>query len=205
MRTLCKTCAWADSLVPVYPCKWGQGERQGSKKLWPAYMNVSWLCKSLWLLIRMRYQLGKVPGKQCAVSTLLRNTCAGAALKLTASSLGSTRCSHIHTRACLLLPLLPLLAAGTGLAPAPRLPGQSPTASGDAPASSIRLCLSQKPSSPACTPLHAIIREKNCSALTSGCSFAEVFGSLQLSYKQDFSSFSTSINRSVLSQFGAPV
>lgn len=62
----------------------------------------------------MWHHLGKVPGERCSGCLLLRNTRAervgvlpGAALKLTASSRRSARCSHIHTGACVLLPSLP--------------------------------------------------------------------------------------------------
>lgn len=58
------------------------------------------------------------------------------------------------------------------------LPGQSFAASEGAPASLLRQCVSQKPFSPACTPLHEVRKMmggKNYSVQTHCCSFAETF------------------------------
>ena len=107
--TPCKTYVWADSLVPVYPCKWGQGERQGSKKFWPACMNPSWLCKSLWLLIRMCHHLGKVPRKQRAGCPLLRNTLA--------ERVGAPGCGNVEAHSLLPRERLMLLYMHQDLSP----------------------------------------------------------------------------------------
>lgn len=149
LRTLCKTYVWADSLVPVYPGKWRQDARQGSKKVWPAGMNLSWLCKNLWLLVRMCLCLGKVPGKHCAGCPLLGNSHAE---RVQAPGHGSLEALSLFPWEHPMLPCPPgfafscplaLLAAGTGPALTPCLPGPSPAANGEVPVCSVRQCLSK--------------------------------------------------------------
>lgn len=122
---------------------------------------------------------------------------ARAALKLSASSFGSTQCSRVRTRACLLLPCRPICCGHrTGSQPMSLKAVThskwrcSCTLSKLVPLSKS----SQNP--PACTPLHGITGEKKpllCSdKLRLLCRSFGLLVCLQLLYLDDLSSFSSS-------------